>query len=275
MHQFHHPIFVIGSGAMAEAFVRGIVGQQAVIAHNVHVLNRNHPEKLQEMASVYGIHPASDMAGIAKSRIVVLATKPKDAENAIKSALPYLNGQLLVSLAAGVHIEFLQTVCEGRAKIVRTMPNIPVAVLEGVTAVSFADGIQESDKKDVLFLLQQIGDVVEIPEDMMDSVTAVSGSGPGFVSYFLEAMEDAAVKLGFQPALARRLVLQTVIGTAKTLSEWSLSPRQLRERVTSPGGTTEAGLVELKAGELAQCVMKAMEACSAKSAEMGRSFTVK
>lgn len=272
MQQFHDAIFVIGAGAMAEAFIRGVTEQQAVSPDKIHVLNRSHSQRLADLADNYGITPARSIAEVAACRLIVLATKPADCATALGQAAPYLQGQLLVSLAAGVTIDFLHEAAQGKAAIVRTMPNIPVAVLEGVTAVAFQSSIQQRDRDDVLFLLRQIGDVVEIEEAMMDAVTAVSGSGPGFVCYFLEAMEEAAVKLGFTPQMARRLLLQTVVGTAKTLSEWGLTPRELRQRVTSPNGTTHAGVTQLEEGQVTAVVAGALQAAAARSAEMGRTY---
>lgn len=268
-------IFFIGAGSMAEALIRGITERKAMDASNIYVTNRNHPERLDQLKSTYGVVPASDFTAVADSRFIVLAAKPGDCGAALQQAAPYLHGQVVISLAAGLPIEVLREAASNKAGIVRTMPNMPVAVQSGVTGVSFGEGLSSKDRSDVLYILSQIGEAVEIPESMMDSITAVSGSGPGFVCYFLEAMEDAAVALGFDVQTARSLLLATVVGTAKTLSEWQLSPKELRKRVTSPNGTTYAGVSELEAGGVDEAIGKALLAAAARSAEMARVYSQK
>ncbi|GMA51711.1 hypothetical protein GCM10025857_30680 [Alicyclobacillus contaminans] len=152
------------------------------------------------------------------------------------------------------------------------MPNLPVAVRNGVTAVAFGDETTPSDKEYIHTLLNALGAVVELPEHLMDAATAVSGSGPGFLCYILEGMETAAAKLGLAPELARIMLIQTMVGTARTLAEWDVSPETLRQRVTSPHGTTEAGVKQLDSGYVRGYVYEAVLAAAARAAEMGKSY---
>lgn len=269
MQGWNGRIFVVGAGSMAEAFVRGITERRAVASERIQVVNRHRSDRKKLLTDLYGVQAVEGFSEAAGADLIVLAVKPGDVAGALRSLSPYLDGQPILSFAAGVTLSHLRDLVERKSPVIRTMPNIPVAVLAGATAVSFAEEVQPSDRDLVRFLLEQVGKVVEVPEPLMDAATAFSGSGPGFVCYFLEAMENAAVDLGFAPEMARELLLQTVIGTAKTLGEWGLSPRELRERVTSPGGTTHAGISMLQAGNLEGVVKQALRAAKDRSEEMG------
>ena len=265
-------IFVIGAGAMAEAFIRGMTERKVLNPEKIHVVNRSRAERTELLSALYGVTIETSFEPAAETDLVVVAVKPADVATALAAVQPFLHGQPVLSVAAGVTLNYLSEQISGCSPVVRTMPNIPVAVLAGSTAVSFSDGLSEEQRQGIVFLLGQLGEVVEIPEEMMDAATALSGSGPGFVSYFLEAMENAAVSLGFSPEMARKLLLQTVVGTAKTLGEWGLSPAELRQRVTSPGGTTHAGVSVMNEKDLGSTVLEALRAAAARSAEMGQQY---
>lgn len=265
-------IFVVGAGSMAEAFIRGVTENKAVTGKQIQVVNRSRSERKQLLTDLYGIQAVAGYAGAAEAQLVVLAVKPADVQGALQQLAPHLRGQPVLSFAAGVTMAFMSHAIDHRSPVIRTMPNIPVAVLAGATAVAYSQEVSASDKELVRFLLEQVGKVMEIPESLMDAATAFSGSGPGFVCYFLEAMENAAVSLGFEPAMARELLLQTVIGTARTLGEWGLSPKELRERVTSPGGTTHAGVTVMQSENLGGVVQTALKAAKHRSEEMGQQY---
>ncbi|WP_290587730.1 pyrroline-5-carboxylate reductase [Alicyclobacillus sp.] len=274
MQTFSGEVFVIGAGAMAEAFVKGVLEKRAITADRLVVTGRALGGRAAALGERYGVRVAG-MEAAASARLVFLAVKPADVAEALAQVRPHLNGQPLVSFAAGVTMGWMAEIIEHRSPVVRTMPNIPVGVQEGVTAISFPEGgLEERDRRDILFLLEQLGEVVEIPERLMNAATAFSGSGPGFVCYFLEAMEQAAIRLGFDPLLARALLLQTVVGTARTLREWGLAPDELRRRVTSPGGTTQAGVAVMEDGRLREIVDAALQAAARRSEEMGQAYAV-
>lgn len=267
-------LFVIGAGSMAEAFIRGLTERGAARGDQISVLNKSRPARLAELAAQYGIHPAAGYDAAQDAEMVILAVKPFDMAEALQAVAPYLHGQPVLSFAAGVTIGWMREQISHRSPVIRTMPNIPVAVQAGATAISFAPDVTGEQRRLALYLLSQLGTVVQIPESLMDAATAFSGSGPGFVSYFLEAMENAAVQLGFTPELARAFLLQTVMGTARTLVEWGLSPEELRRRVTSPNGTTHAGVQVMEAGRLRDVVAEALQAAARRSAEMGAAYVV-
>jgi pyrroline-5-carboxylate reductase len=266
-------IFVLGAGAMAESFIKGLLGPQGSTEDDVVVMNRSRPDRLTELANLYGITPAESIADASECDVVVVAVKPYDVGDALQALKPHLRGQLLISFAAGIPISFMERQTDGRAQVIRTMPNVPVAVLEGATAMTASEGVRPEAAEEAKRLLSKIGIVVELPEELMDAATAFSGSGPGFVSYFLEAMEDAAVQLGFDAKTARSLLIQTVVGTAKVLEEWGLSPAELRTRVTSPNGTTHAGLKVLGDSGMPEAISKALMQAARRSQEMGLEYT--
>lgn len=266
-------IFMLGAGAMAESFIRGVCQRNVVKPKDIHVLNRHRPERLEELARLYGVTPAASMADASSAQMVILSVKPYDVREALAELSPHLHGQTLVSFAAGIPIRFMEKVTEGRAQVIRTMPNVPVAVLEGAIAMASGVGVDAHRVERAKHLLSELGIVVELDEELMDAATAFSGSGPGFVSYFLEAMEEAAVELGFSAEMARQLLIQTVVGTAKVLEEWGLSPAELRERVTSPNGTTHAGLSVLSDREMKGALVDALSAAAHRSRAMGDQYS--
>lgn len=266
-------IFILGAGAMAEAFIKGMCEKGAIEPREIRVLNRKRPERLQTLATTYGITPANSIAEARHANVIILSVKPYDVGEALARLTAHLHGQMLISFAAGIPIRFLEKATEGKAQVIRTMPNVPVAVLEGAIALAGGSGVSVDLINQAKRLLSNIGIVVELDETMMDAATAFSGSGPGFVSYFLEAMEQAAVELGFPATMARQLLIQTVVGTAKVLEEWGLSPAELRERVTSPNGTTHAGLTVLSDRGMKMAISDAMSEAAKRSREMGEQYT--
>ncbi len=265
-------IFILGAGSMAEAFLRGIILQKAVLPNQIYVLNRSNSERLLRLQREYGIQIAESAKVARSATVVVLAVKPADAQIALAQIRDYFHGQVLLSFAAGVPIAWLEAQTGYRASVVRTMPNLPVAVQTGATAMAYGANVPPADVEYVRFLLSQVGKVVELDESLMDAATAFSGSGPGFVCYFLEAMEQAAVRLGFDALTARTLLLQTVVGTARVLGEWGLSPEELRQRVTSPNGTTHAGVHVFDACHTFDIVHEALQAAADRSTAMGQAY---
>ena len=269
-------LFVVGAGSMAEAFLRGVTATSTVTPGDIYVMNRSNEERRTRLCAEYGVEAGQDASRVKTARVVIIACKPADVHAAMEPLLPYLHRhQVLVSFAAGMPMAYLREITDGAVPVIRTMPNLPVAVSAGATAVSIADDVPQAEAEYVLHLLRQLGAVVSLPESLMDAATAFSGSGPGFVCYFLEAMEAAAQKLGFDALTARELLLDTVIGTARVLQEWGLSPEELRRRVTSPGGTTHAGVTSMAEDEMPAVVERGLCAAAARSKEMGSVYAVR
>lgn len=265
-------IFMLGAGAMTESFIKGVCQHPEIAPSDIHVMNRNNRARLQLLHELYGVSPAESMRVAGESEVIILSVKPYDVRDALSAVAPYLHGQTVISFAAGISISFMERLTHGNARIIRTMPNLPVAVLEGAIALAASERVEPDALSHARLLLAQLGTVVELPESMMDAATAFSGSGPGFVSYFLEAMEEAAVEMGFPAPLARSLLIQTMVGTAQILEDWRLSPSELRTRVTSPHGTTHAGLMELEKAGVKNAIVTALFAAERRSCEMGQEY---
>jgi len=207
---------------------------------------------------------------IANSECVVLAVKPQS----FGEVLPIIkentfDGQMVISLAPGVTVEFLSENTGGKAKIVRTMPNTPAMVGEGMTAVCFgSNNFTEEEKQIVKDLFETVGKMVELPERLMDAAVVANGSSPAFVYIFMEALADGAVKFGIPRATAYEMVAQTVIGSAKMLQETGEHPGKLKDNVCSPGGTTIAAVAALEEAGFRNAVMKACDACYEKATSM-------
>jgi pyrroline-5-carboxylate reductase len=264
--------FVLGAGAMAEAFIRGVTKAGVIDPRDIAIINRGNADRLRRLVDRYGVRAASGYADAAHADQVMVAVKPTDVREAMSQLAPHLNVPLLVSFVAGVSIECLQQYAGDRARIVRTMPNLAVAVGEGVTAVAYGPGVTEEERAYVVRMLQSLGQTVELPEHLLDAATALSGSGPGFLCYVLEAMVDAAKELGIPANLAEEMVVQTMAGTARTLMARHLPPAELRRLVTSPNGTTHAGISAMQQLGLPLAVKGGILRAAARSREMGEQF---
>ena len=207
---------------------------------------------------------------ITNSECVVLAVKPQS----FGEVLPVIkentfDGQIVISLAPGVTVEYLSAETGGKTKIVRTMPNTPAMVYEGMTAVCFGNNdFSAEEKRLVTSLFETVGKIVELPERLMDAAIVANGSSPAFVYIFMEALADGAVKYGIPRATAYEMVAQTVIGSAKMLLETGEHPGKLKDNVCSPGGTTIAGVAALEEAGFRNAVMKAADACYEKAIDM-------
>lgn len=237
-------IHFIGAGNMAEALMRGLQGMDDRPV--IRVENRSREERLRFLAGAYGVEPAAAGGEIApETELVVLAVKPKDVEAALAGRrLP--PAACLVSVAAGVPIGRLQQI--GRhLRVARAMPNTPSAVGVGMTALAYSAEVPPAQRSDVERLFAAVGETALVAESDLDAVTAVSGSGPAYFFYLAEAMIEAALGEGLDERTASLLVRQTFRGAAALWQDDpGTSPRTFRERVTSPGGTTEAALLSLE-----------------------------
>lgn len=218
-----------------------------------------------------GVEQAESLENLIKtSECVVLAVKPQsfgEVLPAIKANT--FEGQIIISLAPGVTVDYLSNETGGKTKIVRTMPNTPAMVGEGMTAICFgSDNFTEEAKQLVKSLFETVGKMVELPERLMDAAIVANGSSPAFVYIFMEALADGAVKFGIPRAQAYEMVAQTVIGSAKMLLETGEHPGKLKDNVCSPGGTTIAGVAALEEAGFRNAVMKAADACYEKATSM-------
>lgn len=264
-----HTIAFIGAGNMAGALIRGLVKTETVPATNITASDPD-DQRLANLASELGIDTTSNnVEAVRGSRVVVLATKP----GLFALVLPELadaleDGTLVVSVAAGISTAIIERTLGPRARVVRTMPNTPALVGSGVTAIAGGSNATDADVDLVSTLLSSVGLCVRVPEDQLDAVTGLSGSGPAYVFALVEALRDAGVREGLSPDTALTLASQTVLGAARLLCEGSESPESLREKVTSPGGTTRAGLDALQAAGFQDALIGAVRAATRRSGEL-------
>ncbi len=259
----------IGGGNMAEALIKGVLAG-GVPATDL-VVAEPHEKRREFLAGNYGVKCTEDNnTAVAGSDIIILAVKPQVAESVLREIeLVDTTGKLFISIMAGVRTAAIEAFFPGKIRVVRVMPNTPALVLEASSAVAPGAHATSDDISLARRILELVGKAWLVDEKLMDAVTGLSGSGPAYVLTFIEALSDAGVKNGLSRDVALGLAAQTVLGTAKLLLETREHPAQLRDKVTSPGGTTISGLHALETGGLRGTLMNAVDAATARSRELG------
>lgn len=247
----------VGVGVLGRSLLAGSLAA-GVAPLDVRVTDRR-VEMAREMAAELGVVETTVQQLAADSDLVLVAVKPGDVASALADAGPHLRpGAVVVSVAAGLTTERLESWLPAGTAVVRAMPNTPAVVRAGVTAITAGRHARSEQVQAAASLLAAVGRVVEVPESQMDAVTAVSGSGPAYVFLVVEALVEAGVRAGLPRELAAELVLGTVEGSVAMLSQTGEHPAVLRERVTSPGGTTAAALHELERAGLRAAFLDAV-----------------
>jgi pyrroline-5-carboxylate reductase len=257
-------VAVIGAGVMGETLVSGLM--RAGRRPEELLLTERRPERADELRERYGVEVVSNSVAAAKADTLMLVVKPQDMAEVLEEMAPHLSPQtLVVSLAAGITTAFVESRLPADVPVVRVMPNTPALVDEGMSAISRGLHCDEAHLHEAETLLSAVGRVLRVPEKQQDAVTAISGSGPAYIFFVVEAMIESGVHLGLPRSTATELVLQTVVGSAKLLRETGEHPTVLRERVTSPGGTTAAAVRELEDHKVRAAFLSAMEAARDRS----------
>jgi pyrroline-5-carboxylate reductase len=255
----------VGGGNMAEAMIKGMAakGMKDIM------VAEPREERRRELAAAYGVAAtSSNVEVVSTSDIVILAVKPQNMGSVLDEIAPAVTEEkTVVSIAAGITLAYLESRLKTK-QLIRVMPNTPALVQEGMSVMSLCGCFYGPGVDTVKSILMSIGSVLVLPEEMMDAVTAVSGSGPAFFALFAEAMIAAGAKMGLSAADSSLLVTQTLLGTARLL-DTGMSPGKLRIMVTSPGGTTEAGLKVFEERELQGVVADALEAARKRAGELG------
>jgi len=264
-------IFFLGAGALTEAMLRGLIATATVTPGRVTVSNRRQAARLHELAGRYGVRPSADkLADIARADLIVLAVKPYDVAAALAEVGPALSaGQVLVSVAAGVATATLEARLPAGMAVVRAMPNTSAFVQESATAICAGRHADEDALERARGLFAAIGTVALVDEGAMDAVTGLSGSGPAYVYYMVEALLAAGLAVGLSAETSRELLLQTLQGAVRMLRETGESPATLRRQVTSPNGTTMAGIAALDERGVRDAFRLAVERATARAREMG------
>lgn len=257
-------IAILGAGVMGEALLSGLL-RAGRRAEDIVITDRR-PERGAELRERYGVEVLPNTDAVKLAETVVMVVKPQDMAALLEEIAPHLrSGQLLVSLAAGITTAFIEARIPDGIAVVRVMPNTPALVDEGMATVSPGSHCDEKHLEEAETLIRSTGKVMRVPERQQDAVTAISGSGPAYVFYVVEAMIEAGVHLGLPRASATELVVQTVVGSAKLLRETGEHPTVLREQVTSPAGTTAAAVRRLEEHKVRAAFLTAMEAARDRS----------
>jgi len=266
-----------GAGTMAEAILRGLVEARLIDPARVTVMNRQNVERLEALRQRYGVMTAADEAArqeaLRGTDLIVLGMKPKDAAAALRMLAPILSPhQLVLSVIAGLSIETIDTLLGGNRPIARTMPNTSSTIGLGATGISYSSAVTSAQRSQVEAIFAAVGISAVVDEPLIEAVNGVSGSGPAYVYYLMEAMIAAGQQLGLTPEAARELTVQTVRGAAEMILRTGEDPAELRRKVTSPGGTTQAAIETLDGFRFQEGMQAAIVRCAERAREMGEAI---
>lgn len=262
----------IGAGNMGEALIRGILSANLLPPGDLVVLDLRE-DRTREMENRYGVAAARDRKDLLRRcETVVVAVKPQAVPELLKSLSPAsAKGKLLISIAAGIPIRTFLDILGEKAAVARAMPNTPAQVGMGSTGICFSPAATKPQRERAMRIFSAVGTAVEFSrEELLDAVTALSGSGPAYVFLFIEALADGAVRAGMPREEALLLAASTVEGAARMVRETGTHPGALKDRVTSPGGTTAAGLAALERGAFRGTVLEAVDAAWKRCRELSR-----
>jgi pyrroline-5-carboxylate reductase len=261
----------IGGGNMGEALIKGLLGASLCPAGHIHVFDVS-ATRLRDLENTHGVRCWTSIAEVAEAaQVIVLAVKPQNMGAVLDGLAPHLaRRQLVISIAAGIPISMMAGALPQGLPIIRVMPNTPALILQGASALARGAHASEEDVSFALTLFRSVGTAIEVEEKLMDAVTGLSGSGPGYVLLIIESMIEAGVLLGLPRQVSRELVLQTISGTAGMVKQTGKHPAELRDLITSPGGTTIRGLHVLEERNVRGALMSAVEAATLRSMELGK-----
>jgi pyrroline-5-carboxylate reductase len=262
----------IGGGNMGEALIKGLIEASLLAPARLHVFDVS-AQRMEHLKKSFNINLRTDIGDLSRAcQVIVLAVKPQIMATVLDELSPHLSRHpLVISIAAGVSINTLLKGLPQGIAVVRVMPNTPALVLEGASALARGAHVTDEQMQLALTLFRAVGIAMEVEEKWMDSVTGLSGSGPAYVLLLLEGLIDAGVSMGLPRPTARELVLQTVAGTVKMVRETGKHPAELKDLITSPGGTTIRGLQVLEERSVRGALMRAVEAATLRSQELGKS----
>ncbi len=267
-------IGIIGLGNMGKALARGLKKEKIASFGNILLFDIN-PPCLDSISRELGFQRAlSNQELVAETQVIILAVKPRDVSRVLKeTGESWKNDKLIISIAAGVTIPFVEKEIKKELPVIRAMPNIAGQIGAGITAVSAGRLAKPRHMETAKSIFRAFGEVIEVKEAAMDLVTALSGSGPAYFFLIMEALIEAGQGLGLEKPAAEKLVKETALGAAKLAKISSRSPAQLREEVTSPGGTTEAALKVFKEANVRKIIFQAVEAAKNRAEQLSRDKT--
>lgn len=262
----------IGGGNMAAALIGGLAGRLTA-GTNIHVVDLN-AASLHKLQQQFGVSISEKIdAALAQLDVIVLAVKPQQMREVVVQLRPHMRAQLILSIAAGIRASDLSRWLDNYGAIVRTMPNTPALIGKGITGMAALDGVSDAQRAAADAIMRAVGETVWLgDETLIDPVTAVSGSGPAYVFYFIEAMQQAALEMGLTAEQGKALALATFAGAAQLAAQSDEPVSLLRERVTSKGGTTYAALQSMEADGVAAAIGRALKVAAARGKELGEEF---
>lgn len=259
----------IGTGNMGTGIIKGLINSKFVPNENIVIFDLD-KTKIELLKKEYMLSSATDEIEVVKQAdIVILAVKPHIYPIVLEKIKNFIKSEtIILTIAAGMKIESVEKIIGSDKKIVRTMPNVPAQVLEGMTAVSFNKNIENTEKETIFKLLNSFGKAVEMEEKLIHAHTGISGSLPAYTYIFIEALADAGVLEGMPRDKAYEIVAQTILGSAKMVLETKKHPAQLKDEVTSPAGTTIEAIKVLENGNFRGTIIDAVHACVEKSKKL-------
>lgn len=270
-HQINKHIAVLGTGNMGTSLLLGIIKAKLTPVRKIIACDIN-SEKLRALANQWNVRTSAQLSeAVEAAEVILLCVKPLTIPEVLKSIKGVIrDDHLLISIAAGVRISFLQEMIGKPIGIIRTMPNIASTVDEGAAAIAFGDHVSDVQKRIAEEIFRAVGDVVTVAEAQLDAVTGLSGSGPAYIYMVIEALIDGGVKMGLARDVATRLAIQTVLGSAKLVKTSGLHPAILRDQVTTPGGTAINAIHELESHGLRSMLINAVATATRRSEELSK-----
>lgn len=260
---------VIGIGNMATAIISGVVQRSIIDPENI-IVSDVMEERLQAVKHL-GIRTTHDnLQVVRESDYVLLAVKPNMVDLILAQIKGHTDGKVIISIAAGISSGYIRATLGEKSKVIRTMPNVPALVGEGMTAIAKADNVDDDQFSQVCHVFDSIGRTAVLHENYINAATATSGSGPAYVFMMIEAMADAAVLLGIPRKTAYLMVSQTILGAAKLAIETGEHPGSLKDMVTSPGGTAIEAVYQLEQDGFRASLIKAIERCEKKAEQLSK-----
>jgi len=263
-------IGIIGAGSMSEALIRGLCNS-GVPSNQVIVTNKANRERLEELSRRFGIRATRDKAElVGAADLLIIAVKPKDIADLLREIGSLVrSGQVIISVAAGVHTSFIEERLTPGVEVIRAMPNIAVLAAQGASALFSGPGVTQDNEAIALKIFGTVGKAILVrDESLLDAVTGLSGSGPAYIFLVLEALSDAGVRMGLTREMATTLAIQTLLGAAHMAQTTAKSFSELKDMVTSPGGTTIEGLKKLEERRVRAAFMEAVEAATIKAKQL-------
>jgi pyrroline-5-carboxylate reductase len=262
-------IAIIGGGKMGSIIAQGLIAHKIISSKDIIVTDID-AKRLDFLRTSMKLKVSHDNAKAVKNAdIIILAVKPQNMASTLKEISPSIDkNKIVISIAAGITTGFIESALVQGVRVLRVMPNTPALVGEGAAAVAKGSCAKKSDVQLAHIIFNAVGISVEVEERLMDAVTGLSGSGPAYCFLIIEALIDAGEQMGLSRDLAAKLAMQTMLGSARLCISSDKQPAQLREMVTSPGGTTVAGLKVLEEGKLRAILMSAVEAATKRSKEL-------